>query len=144
VILHWEKHHPSHHFARMLRAATQASRPSLDGHCLNFHDLAQILSTEDGHHIVLTHREDTTWQYWRYRDRATLISCHPDQESAQQAAFQPWPDSSVPLLPGHYVLAQKHPLSRTIRVKCLSSTPRVVMDIFTDLGYTTTLEDIAA
>lgn len=129
--------------ARGMRAATKGK--GLDGHKFNYIDLKELWISEDEHHVVVTHQNDSAWQYWLDAPEGgwTLASVHKSREAAQSAAL----DHEIPEAQpetGTYVLATKGQGHRTIRVKCTSELgPAYWSGFFLRLGgYSTSVEEV--
>jgi hypothetical protein len=143
MTLFWNKNPLTAEAARRLRAASRKA-PPVDEHTFNYHDLKELWIA--GQYAVLTHDGDPAWQCWHSPPTggAQLLSHHDSRVEAEQAA-ETHDALVVPPTsngPGRYVVASGLG-DRVIRVRCQSSDPSAVRAIFENLGYETSVEQIA-
>lgn len=128
--------------ARQMRASTRVA-PSIDGHRFSYNDLKELWSSEDGLHIVCTHKSDKVWQHWRRKPEATTwtpVSVHTSKVKAQAFVDDPPPP------PGTYLIARadQSPGRQVISIRIESSSgAKVLTDIFQNMGYLTELQTVA-
>lgn len=140
--LGWQKQPLTRFVARGMRAATKGKE--CDGHKFSFNDLKELWISDDEHHVVCTHDEDKSWQYWLQTPEGgwELASTHGSRTAAQSAALDHETPENQPE-PGVYVLATKGEGHRTIRVRCESQEgPGYWSGLFLRLGYVTTVEEV--
>ena len=126
--------------ARSLRAGTRGI--DFNGHTFRYTDLKDLWAAADIH-AVLTHAEDTSWQYWFHAPAGgwQLVGVYPTRKEAQEAAGQP--QTGEELEPGTYVMARWDENGRWMRVR--SSSDRItenLCDIFKNLGCETRVDSV--
>lgn len=141
----WSKQPLTRAVARSIRSGTRTTRPYLDGHRFFFDDLKEIWSTPDRHQVVLTHKKDPVWQYWRFTDSdGWQFLGHFITKELAQAAAEFKHTEVAPSTPdaGTYVVATKE--DRTLKVRCQSSDgPSALQGIFMRMGYSVEVQEVS-
>ncbi len=140
--MNWDKSPLTRVLARSLRAGSRGIE--LDGHSFRYTDLRELWVAEENH-VVLSHADDRSWQYWFHAPDGggwSLVSVHTSRKAAQDAAK---PMESHEVEPGTYVLARWDEKGRWMRVRCTSTRiTEAIADIFTGLGCETRVEEVSA
>lgn len=141
----WIKQPLTRAVARSIRSGTRVTRPIMEGHRFDFTDLKEVWSTEDRHHVVLTHHKDPVWQYWCFDDeRWQLRGWATTKEVAQAAGnVDAFPEeTSEPAEKGIYVVATKE--GRTLRTRCFSQDgPPALAGIYKRMGYDVKVHEVS-